>query len=694
MLLKKGVFLMRKFTLLALSFSLLTLTGCNFIIGDHDSPIEKNEIGFSLNDSNSHNYTEFSIFDEEHGLSVRALYDDYSSKNVDNYTYVVKNSKGEIVDTSLPFGKENVGSCEVTVTYKEYDPKTVDIEVQEIVNVTSVSFNDDNIEMYVNSKRVLGFSILPENAYNKNVTFYSADTTIVSVDKGGTLTGLKEGETDITIVTDDGEFTDTCHVTVVEGEITKTAMEVTYKDFYDNHYYNIDSAPTLTNPKLLIIPVWFTDSGNYINTTKKESVRQDIETVYLGTPEETGWHSVKSYYQEESQNKCIIDGKVTSWYECGYSSTSLYKEGTETIVEAATNNYFNTSGESRSDYDRDGDGYLDGIILIYAAPNYASLGNDNASNLWAYCFWLQGNPGSSSSKAVANTFFWASYDFMYGTNAYSRTGNSYGYGNTDHCTLDAHTYIHEMGHVFGLDDYYDYGENRYSPAAGFSMQDNNVGGHDPYSVMAFGWADPYIPTESITLTIGSFQKTRDLILLTPSFNSYNSPFDEYLLLELYTPTGLNKLDATYKYANIKGPSSVGIRLWHVDARLTYGLNYSGNFSTNLVHSPEQYHGYGLNHACSNTYQDEDYSSVLSGDFQEYSLLRLIRNSSYTPYHTTTMLSNSDLFGNGSSFTFSNYQSQFYNSGRLNNSKVLGWSFNVSINGTGHDATATVELIKL
>ena len=286
-----------------------------------------------------------------------------------------------------------------------------------------------------------------------------------------------------------------------------------------------------------------------------------------------------------------------------------------------------------------------------------------------------------------------------------------------------------MGHMYGLEDYYDYSSENYrkNPAAGFSMQDNNVGGHDPFSVMAAGWADPYIPTATCDITINDFQSSHDLILLTPEFNSYSSPFDEYLLLELYTPTELNKLDSDYKYASnyAQGPNAVGIRLWHVDARL---LTNSNTFITNAKSS------YLYAHAFNNTYLHDcwrcntcnefytnsqvdvanrkckvcgstvvklngrnSYGYRLTGnlDYQRINLLQLIRQNSNTSYYAMNNLSSTDLFFKNSYFDMVTYKKQFYfNNGKLNSNKSLGWSFVVTdISSSGGIYSATIHLEK-
>lgn len=489
--------------------------------------------------------------------------------------------------------------------------------------------------------------------------------------------------------------------------LSKTELAYTVDDYVDNNVYTLSSCPTSGSPKLLIIPIWFSNSSSIISSSYKANVKSDIETAFLGSEEETGWHSVSSYYREESGGALNITGVVSDWYEASYtiSQVGYNMDYTDTIVENAVNWYFNTYNPSanRADFDYDGDGYLDGVMAIYAAPDYQAYGNSNLSNLWAYCYWLQGS--ASTTNPQANAYFWASYDFLYGySNVYTRTGNTYYNGDTRNCTIDAHTYIHEFGHVLGLNDYYDYSSNGYSPAGGFSMQDYNVGAHDPYSVMSMGWADPYIPTESCTIEIGAFQTTKDLILLTPSWNSYDSPFDEYLLLELYTPTGLNELDSAYQYDGDypQGPSTTGIRLWHVDARLatctaatSTNLYFSRTLTSNPIATSSEY---GKYMAITNTYSYSGenltgYLSIMGSAYYNYNELQLIRNSTSATYRPSDYLSSSSLFTDGDTFSMSTYSRQFVNSTNLNSESALGWNFSVSISGSGANATASITCTK-
>ncbi|MDY6431031.1 MAG: Ig-like domain-containing protein [Bacilli bacterium] len=593
-----------------------------------------------------------------------------------------------------------------------YSVKVVLGEIEEIYP-TAIKVSPAEKTLGIGKTFDLSVSYTPSNTNVKKLSYSSSNIGIASVDSNGKVTGVAKGEVTITVeaLSEGGSVSSTCAVSVIEElnpEVGKTNIAYNYKDLSTNLAYDLDYCPT-DNAKILVIPVWFTDSNKYISTSSRDKVRSDIEKAYLGSKEETGWHSVKSYYEEESLGQFTLEGTVSSWYECGksvsnYASLSTGGNNTTDLVKTASDWYFNNNkSESRADYDRDSNGYLDGVLLIYGAPDYHTGFNssNSYSNLWAYCYWEQETSYKSVSSPGPNVFFWASYDFMYDSStSYSRTGStSYGGGDCSHCTVDAHTFIHEMGHVLGLDDYYDYGSNQYNPAGGFSMQDYNVGAHDAFSTMAYGWAHPYIPTESCEIELNPFVSSHDMILLTPSWNSFNSPFDEYLLLELFTPTGLNSFDCTYAYnGRTQGPNKVGIRLWHVDARLAYcnSTDYRGEpvFSASqLTTNPLYKCQYGVTQAFTNTYGDDDYGSVLGRDYHKYDLLHLVRNNQSVDYKTKSDLSGSDLFGNGSSFSMSSFSKQFATTGKLDSGKDLGWSFSVSISGSGDNAKAKVTLIK-
>ena len=491
------------------------------------------------------------------------------------------------------------------------------------------------------------------------------------------------------------------------NSITPQKAANNYMDYIENNVYALSSTPCVGETNILVIPIWFSDSSTFINESKKESIRSEIEATYFGTNEKTGWRSVKTYYEEESHGALTISGKVSNWYNVDKSyrqyTTDDTASKTSALVKQATEWYFsNNPSDVRTNYDKDKDGYLDGVMCIYAAPDQVALNRDDYTNLWAYCFWIQDKTVKNVSKPGANAFFWASYDFMFGTtDAYQHTFSSrYGSGDTSHCKIDAHTYIHEMGHMFGLEDYYDYSSREYDPAGSFSMQDRNVGGHDAFSSYALGWGKAYMPTTNITINLKPFSESGEMILLSPNnTGSARSPFDEYLLLEYYTPTGLNQFDVENLYRNKTSNAGVnagGIRLWHVDARLVY-FSYSNPNIYSLTANPKK-EGGAVTIAMSNTYYDgkeetEGYLSPLGENYYNYNILQMIRNDTSATYKPAAGngLKKNNLFKEGESFTMSKYSKQFVNSGKLNDKSDLGFKFEVK---ALYENFAEIQITKL
>ena len=650
------------------------------------------------------------------------IYGTYSNGDVKKLTlndvssYLSINEQSEDINT--PF--ENSGTYSFYVSKSGVSSNVISLDVNsEIVYASSVSITSDKGPTIKTLEDVnFEVEILPSN-YNVDFEVSFSRETIKFIQNDvhdftfydervgvNTLT-VQVHSDESTYVHDEIEFT-------VEASAEIVNMNQLYKNYRG---YN---SPSKGNVKYLVIPVWFTDSSTYLPISNRENVREDIYSVYFGESSDTGWESVSSYYKKESNELFNLSGTVSEWYEVNnsieeYATDDNQGSKTASLANNAASWYFSThTSDNRRNYDSDGDGYIDGLVVIYGAPDCYSNGVSSSyrsyTNLWAYCAWV----GSSSSTSNPNVkpFFWASYDFMYGiSTAVSRTGKLHYKGNTNYCILDSHTYIHETGHILGLEDYYDYSK-QYSSIGGFTMQDNNVGGHDPFSVIALGWSSPYVPTDTCKIKIKPFQESKDLILLSPSFNSVRSVFDEYLLIELYSPTGLNTFDTEHRYRPYGeglypvGYDGVGIRVWHVDARLIRKV--SGQWQTTFYNDLTQV-GNNYSTAFTNSYSFSDRSIsvvdhlsylVKESDrrYENFDLLHLIRRSNDVSYRVNRQFSGSDLFFEGDTFSMDDYAKQFAYKSIFGGSKNvldsgidLNWSFKVSkIESDG----AIIELTRL
>ena len=544
--------------------------------------------------------------------------------------------------------------------------------------ITGVEFAYPSLEIAQGFETAVTVNVIPNDASVKDFTLTTSNDSIVSIKNGKLLGKVLSGSATITVTA--GDFSDTLPVTVVGiAKSNRVSMS--------EGYYELKSSPSsmgttqsLGTAKLLVIPVWFTDSSLKITSTAKNNIYADITECYIGETKSNGWRSVKNYYYDESNHLCNLDITIAPWYYDSFSSSHYYTDNTATFTLATTasNHYFSNSGESKTDYDANNDGCLDGVLLIYAYPDRQAhnrvdtIDQSTESNMWAYCAH-RGETRDVSNPSL-NVYFWASYDFMYNSAlATSRVGNSYWNGYSDSIgSLDSTTFIHEMGHMFGLVDYYDY-KGLSNPAGSYTMQDHDVGGHDPYSLLSLGWAKAYIPNNSCTITLDDVFKEHEVIILTPDWNEFDSPFDEYLILELYSPTGLNE----HEQAEID-VSSVGIRLWHVDARL---VHYTSSLSEeNIVKKTTTHPGGSFTHLVTNdSYDGTNESSYPLGlDYADYNLLQLIHKSgvdTYKPALSATFEATS-LFYAGESFSMADYKDQFKNGTKLNSGVDLGWSFHV------------------
>lgn len=82
------------------------------------------------------------------------------------------------------------------------------------VPVTGVALNIDSLTLYEGDSDTLIAMIFPEDATNKNVTWVSSNEDIVTVDDGEVL-AIHEGLATITVITEDGNYTATCDVTIL-----------------------------------------------------------------------------------------------------------------------------------------------------------------------------------------------------------------------------------------------------------------------------------------------------------------------------------------------------------------------------------------------------------------------------------------------------------------------------------------------
>jgi len=334
--------------------------------------------------------------------------------------------------------------------------------------------------------------------------------------------------------------------------------------------------PSMGDVKILVFAVDFSD---YPSSTSGTTI-QEIELAFNGTSSQLDFESLNSYYSLSSYGNLNITADVVGFYRAS-ESAAYYENEYEKLyaVDPVTGEwlygddevtypesdlifemlqYYNGSIDY-SDYDANGDGYIDGIYVVYTHP----VSYDSGSDLWWAYQDIYIYEGDLFDGVEPYYFVWSGTEFFH--------------EGTDN--INARTIIHETGHMLGLDDYYDYDESSpYNDGGlgGADMMDYAVGDQNPFSKILLGWVTPLVVTSSMTINITPFLEDGQVILLIDQWN--NTIFDEYLLISYYTPDGLNADDSGIMF------SDSGIVIYHVAAQIDNGydenLAYYSIFNNN------------------------------------------------------------------------------------------------------------------
>ncbi|MDR2907185.1 MAG: leucine-rich repeat protein [Bacteroidales bacterium] len=152
----------------------------------------------------------------------------FSSSNpavatVDAAGVVTAVSEGTAVITASTYEGGFTDECEVTVTQP----------------VMGVSLNKSELSLHVDSTETLVATVLPDEATNQTVTFSSSDTTVATVNETtGLVTAVAAGTAMIIVTTEDGDFTDTCKVTVASNSSIAEHLQENALRIYPNPVEN------------------------------------------------------------------------------------------------------------------------------------------------------------------------------------------------------------------------------------------------------------------------------------------------------------------------------------------------------------------------------------------------------------------------------------------------------------------------
>lgn len=134
-------------------------------------------------------------------------------------------SVGEAIITVMTDDGGYTADCFVTVVEEDSD--------EDVVKVERVTLNKESIIMTIGDEQTLTATVYPSNATNKNLTWTSSATSVVSVNNGK-VKAVSSGSAQITVTTEDGGRTAICAVTVTQTAGPSWGLCGTFNDWGQN----------------------------------------------------------------------------------------------------------------------------------------------------------------------------------------------------------------------------------------------------------------------------------------------------------------------------------------------------------------------------------------------------------------------------------------------------------------------------
>ena len=540
---------MRRLLALLLIFAMLVLSSCELVIGT-------NGIYFNKGD-----YTTTT--------TTTTTKDEGNDNPTKDYTYIAftpseQNLYMELIGEVIPFIPNNEYYVqEYNTTYEYQTVKGILLAAysisEEEFDAYRELFSDYNCHNYTDGTGILHYVYeLDGDPYTIEMLYFdnmlAVDVKVVV--KGGTETpgtGIPYDE----LFTNEGAGLPSDSDGVYDLDFTKGEY---IKDITNQGEY-VNGCPPTGASSVLVIPVEFCDV-----TAESKGYTIDALVESFAKGGKNDYYSLYDYYYISSYGQLSLDITVldfwfTPEYESDYYSqfTFTYEgeelpQGEQLILNEALD--YLDGFMDLSQYDSDGNGTIDSVILVN------TLGIDSSNYFyWAFRYFnfYMDETGVyyEYDDVHSKDYIWVPYQFLF--EGYDENGN-YSYNVTSN--MNTQTFIHEFGHVLGLEDYYDY--SGINTPLVYDMMYQGQGDHNAYSKFNLGWitASRLVVTDSsITLTLEDFSKNGDTIIIANNWDDKLGAYQEYYVLVYYTNNGLNAGEGNGYFAD------EGILVYHVNAAM-------------------------------------------------------------------------------------------------------------------------------
>ena len=335
---------------------------------------------------------------------------------------------------------------------------------------------------------------------------------------------------------------------------------------------------------VLVVPVCWADQPHMATDAALELYCgalgrvEGIDGAQLSDDADDGTFSLTEYYDTASYGALQLRPVMTDWYHSEYvfagdmEYASVDISFADEVLAWVKDTY---PALDLSQFDRDGNGYVDSMIVINAGDV-----TDDTFYMGSYGYGMfceagyNGERAGSKDDPTVNTFLSVNHTML------AESGAS--------------LLVHEFGHNLGLIDYYDVTYSGIAALGGFDMQDANHGDWNAYSKWAVGWLQPTVVQlasgESAEYELGALNAQGDVLVIPAVGSETDGPFGEYIMVDLFSAEGLNAADA-YIYG-LEGVS--GVRVYHVNATMEKHVEYGADGTEYLIGTIQYPNAYAEN----------------------------------------------------------------------------------------------------
>ena len=227
------------------------------------------------------------------------------------------------ISASGSISAKKAGNTVITIKVQteggEYLTKTINLTVEN-VNVTSVKLSETSLSLGVGKSATLTASVFPSNATNKNISWSTSDDSVATVNNGKVL-AVSAGNAVITITSEDGGFTATCDVEVIDTPIDAwTVLVYICGADLESGTDEYGTVPTAARATGL--------ASSDIDEILSVSGQPDDVNIVVETGGANIWQSGHSYSISSSnlerwhvENKKLVKDESLSYASMGLSST-------------------------------------------------------------------------------------------------------------------------------------------------------------------------------------------------------------------------------------------------------------------------------------------------------------------------------------------------------------------------------------